>query len=192
MDVLVLPSLQDSGREKIELPFNEDEVTRAVLDCHEDKGPQPAGITIALLQTNWDTFKIDVIRMFCEFFSSGRFVSSLNATFVCLILKKGKVEDISDFRRISFVGCIYKLLSKVLANRMKGVIEDLISGNQNSFLGGCQILDVMRCFWQMSSFDSRVKSGDTDVSCKLDIDKACDHVNLDFLIYCNEENGFCE
>ena len=68
-----------------------------------------------------------------EFFSSGKFVRSLNATFIELFPKKVNAENRRDFRPISLVGCIYKLLSKVLAHR--GVIGDLISGNQNAFVG---------------------------------------------------------
>ena len=72
-------------------------------------------MTMVFLQGNWDTGTGDVIRMFAEFFSLGRFVASLNAMFIGLILKKANAENIRDFRPIRLVGCIYKLLSKVLA-----------------------------------------------------------------------------
>ena len=68
-------------------------------------------MTMAFLQGNWDTISGDVMRMFAEFFSSRRFVASLNAIFIGLIPKKA----IADFQPISLVGCIYKLLSKALA-----------------------------------------------------------------------------
>jgi len=55
------------------------------------------------------------MRMFAEFFSPGRFVANFSATFISLFPKKANVESISDFRSISLVGCIYKLLFKVLA-----------------------------------------------------------------------------
>ena len=62
--------------------------------------------------SNWDTVRLDVMGMFSAFYSSGKFVRSLNATFIGLIPKKANAENIRDFRPISLVGCIYKLLSK--------------------------------------------------------------------------------
>ena len=64
------------------------------------------------------------------------FERSLNASFLTIIPKKGNAVNIKDFRPISLVGSVYKLLSKVLANRLRAVLDNLISENQNSFVGG--------------------------------------------------------
>uniref|UniRef100_A0A7C9DZZ5 Reverse transcriptase domain-containing protein n=1 Tax=Opuntia streptacantha TaxID=393608 RepID=A0A7C9DZZ5_OPUST len=101
-----------------------------------------------LLQANWDTIRGDVLSMFLEFHTNGKFVTSLNATFVTLIPKRVDVQHIKDYRPISLVGCIYKLLSKVLARKLNDVIGSLISENQNAFVGGWQIW--MRWLPQMS------------------------------------------
>ena len=50
--------------------------------------------------------------------------------------KKNNTLNIKDFRPISIVGSVYKLLSKVLANRLRRVMDNLISESQNSFVGG--------------------------------------------------------
>ena len=60
---------------------------------------------------------------FNEFYVQNKFVKSLNSTFLVLIPKKGDVEDIKDFRPISLLGGLYKILAKVLANRLKGLWE---------------------------------------------------------------------
>ena len=65
----------------------------------------------------------------------------MNATFIALIPKKIDASNIRDFRPISLVGSLYKILSKVLANHLKLVLDQLISESQNSFVGGRQILD---------------------------------------------------
>jgi hypothetical protein len=65
----------------------------------------------------------------------------LNATFVSLIPKKADAVDVKDFRPISLVRGVYKIISKVLANKLKSVLEKLISSSQNAFIGGWQILD---------------------------------------------------
>ena len=83
----------------------------------------------------------DVLAVFEEFFQRCKFKKSLNATFIALIPKKNDASNIRDFRPISLVGSVYKILAKVLANRLRMVLDWLISENQNSFVGGRQILD---------------------------------------------------
>ena len=78
---------------------------------------------------------------FCGFHRTCIFEKSLNATFLCLIPKKTNAINIKDFRPISLVGSLFKLLSKVLAHRLRCVLDKLISNSQNSFVGGRQILD---------------------------------------------------
>ena len=190
LDGMSLPALRVVDKELLEQAFTEEEVVKALLDCCGDKAPGPDGMSMAFLQSNWDTVRVDVMRVFSEFFSSGRFVRSLNATFIGLIPKKANAENIRDFRPISMVGCIYKLLSKVLAHRLRGVIGDLISGNQNAFVGGRQILDAVLLANEL--IDSRIKSRKAGVVCKLDIEKAYDHVNWDFLLYVMKRMGFGE
>ena len=69
----------------------------------------------------------DVLAVFEEFHHHSKFEKSLNATFIALILKKNDASNIRDFRPISLVGSLYKLLSKVLTNRLKQVLDQLIS-----------------------------------------------------------------
>ena len=77
-----------------------------------------------------------------DFRDRGRFVKSINASFLVLIPKKGGTEDLKDFRPISLVGSLYKLLAKVLANRLKKVMGKIVSKSQNAFVEGRQILDA--------------------------------------------------
>ena len=79
------------------------------------------------------------MAVFKHFHRYSVFERSLNASFLTLIPKKTNAVNIKDFRPISFVGSVYKLLSKVLANRLRVVLYNLISETQNSFVGGRQI-----------------------------------------------------
>ena len=71
--------------------------------------------------------KNEVLGFFKEYYEHNRFVKSLNATFLVLIPKKCNAKDFKDLRPISLVGGLYKILTKVLANRIKRVIRLIIS-----------------------------------------------------------------
>ena len=65
----------------------------------------------------------DVLVVFEEFYQYSTFEKSLNATFIALIPKKNNASNIQDFKPISLVGSVYKILAKVLANRLNEVLD---------------------------------------------------------------------
>lgn len=75
-----------------------------------------------------------IIKMFYDFHASGKFERSLNASFIALILKILWAADLKDFRPINLVGNIYKIISKVLANKIKIVLKKIISKSQRAFI----------------------------------------------------------
>ena len=88
------------------------------------------------------------------------------------------------------MGSLYKLLAKVLANRLKKVMGKVISKSQNAFVEGRQILDAILIANEV--VDSRLKSNEGSVLCKLDIEKTYDHVNWKFLFAVLRKMGFGE
>ena len=79
------------------MPFDKDEVAKALLDCCGVKAPGSDGMTMAFIQSNLNTVRDDVMCMFAKFFSFGKLMASINATFIGLIPKEAKVENIRDF-----------------------------------------------------------------------------------------------
>ena len=106
-----------------------------------DKAPGLDGFSMAFFHCCWRVVERDVLAVIEEFYQYNKFEKSLNATFIALILKKNDASNIRDFRPISLLGSVYKILTKVLSNRLKVVLDKLISESQYSFVGGRQILD---------------------------------------------------
>lgn len=95
------------------------------------------------LQQFWPLLKEDLVNIFNELHHSGTLVKSLKSTLFVLIAKVEGVKDIKQFRPINLVGCIFKLISKVLARKLTKVLGDLIGDCQHAFVEGRQILDAV-------------------------------------------------
>lgn len=93
-----------------------------------------------------------------------------------------------DFRLINLVGGLYKLLAKVLANRLKLAVGEVVSKNQHAFIQGRQILDTVLI--ASEAIDSRLENNNPSLFLKLDIEKAYDHVNWDYLLSIMSNMGF--
>ncbi|GJR88022.1 RNA-directed DNA polymerase, eukaryota, reverse transcriptase zinc-binding domain protein [Tanacetum coccineum] len=123
------------------------EIRDAVWDCGSDKSPGPDGYTFAFYKKFWDTIKKDVVVFVQDFFTSGSLPRGCNASFIALIPKVPNPMVISDFRPISLIGAQYKIITKVLANRLAKVIDLVIGHEQSDFIKNRQILNgpLMSC-----------------------------------------------
>ena len=83
------------------------------------------------------------MRVFAEFHRNGIINQSTNASFIVLLPKKSMSKKISDYRLISLIISFYKIIAKVLAGRLRGVLHGTIRSTQGAFVQGRQILDVV-------------------------------------------------
>ena len=126
MDGLKFARIEKDERLELERDFSKEEVVKVLHEMKGDKAPGFEGFTMAFFQKCWCVMEIDVMVFFDHFHRSLEFEWSLNASFLSLIPKKNNAVNIKDFRPISLVGSVYKLLSKVLANRLRRALDKLI------------------------------------------------------------------
>ena len=136
MEGLDFACIEEEERQFLEKKFTKEEVIQVLREMEGDKAPGPDGFTMAFFQKCWSVVEKDVMDVFDYFHRHSMFERYTNASFLTLIPKKCNAVNIKDFRPISLVGSVYKLLSKVLANRLRVVLDNLISKTQNSFVRG--------------------------------------------------------
>ncbi|GJS48507.1 hypothetical protein Tco_0598628 [Tanacetum coccineum] len=118
-----------------------EEVKQAVWDCGSDKFLGPDGFTFQFFKTFWHLVGDDVFQAISRFFTSGHFPRGCNSFFVTLIPKFQDAKLVNEFHPISLICCQYKIVGKILANRLSLVINYLVSIEQSAFIKGRQILD---------------------------------------------------
>ena len=123
-----------------------------------------------------------VIATMLDFLNSSNMNPNINYTHIVLIPKVKSPEKMSDYRLISLCNVIYKIISKVMANRLKQILPQLISPSQSAFVPGCLIIDnVLVAYETLHSIHCRKSSKKGYLALKLDISKADDRVESDFL-----------
>jgi hypothetical protein len=180
-----LSGAEGSGLTK---PFSESEVKAAVWDCDSFKSPGPDGVTFGFIKDFWEDMKGDVMRFISEFHRNGKLTKGLNSTFIALIPKVDSPQRLNDFRPISLVGSLYKILAKLLANRLWRVIGSVISETQTAFVKDRQILDGILIANEV--VDEARRSKKELLLFKVDFEKAYDSVDWGYLDAVMGKMGF--
>lgn len=163
-------------------PIIPEEVKGALFSMHPDKSPGPDGLSPAFYQLHWDILGAEVVSFCQDFLLNGHLPSRVNDTHLVLIPKTKTPELMSEFRPISLCNVIYRILAKVLANRMRVLLNSIISPVQSSFIPGRSIVDnVLIAFESAHALNRQRGSRGGFGALKLDMSKAYDRVEWGFL-----------
>ena len=170
--------------------FALEEIQRVLEECDGDKSSGPYGFNFAFVKNFWYLIKDEVRIMFDQFHGNGCLPKAMLAYFVALIPKISSPMELKDFRPISLLGSLYKLLAKVLARRLARVMCLIISQNQSAFLKGRNLADGVLVINEIIDFAK--KSNEQCLILKVDFEKAYDSVDWGLLVYMLRRVGFCE
>ena len=160
-------------------PFSEGKVKAAVWDCDSFKSSGPDGVNFGFIKEFWEDIKGDVMRFISNFHRNGKLRRGINTTFIALIPKVDSPHRLNDFRPLALVGCLYKILSKVLDNRLRVIIGRVASETQTTFEKDRQILDGILIANEV--VDEAQKSKKELMLFKVDFAKAYDLVDWEYL-----------
>ena len=190
LDGVPFPRLSVSENEVLVAPFSVHEIEVAVKESDGNKSPGPDDFSNAFLKEFWYLIKGQVRVMFDQLHGNGVVPKSLLSYYVTLIPKVSSLLALKDFRPISLLGCLYKLLAKVLASRLAKVMDSIISPSQSAFLKGRNLVDGVLEVNELVDFAK--KSNRQTLILKVNFEKAYDLVDWGFLVYMLRRMGFDE
>ena len=124
-----------------------------------------------------------------EFYVNGIFPRGCNASFIVLIPKVSNPQSLDEYRPVSLIGCMYKIVAKLLANRLKKVMPIIIDECQSAFIEGRHLLQSAVIANEV--MEKANKSQKPCLVFKVDCEKAYDSISWDFLVYMLRRLGFC-
>jgi hypothetical protein len=162
-------------------PFTYEEIWQAIRQMPQNKAPGPDGFTGLFFRACWETIRADIVAAVNSVYNLRcHHLNLLNKANIILLPKKDGAESIRDFRPISLVHGIEKLIMKILALHLAPLTCHLISNGQSAFIKKRSIHDN---FLYVRNLTRKFHRNKTSVLLfKLDISKAFDSVRWDYLI----------
>ena len=176
------------GLEALSSKFTHAEIDAAVADLPIDKAPGPDGFNGLFIKICWPIIKFDFYRLCDEFWEGAVNLQSINDAFITLIPKISSPVGPNDYRPISLLNSSFKLLTKLLANRLQKKILDIVHANQYGFLKSRTIQDCVA--WAYEYIHQVKQTGRPAVILKLDFAKAFDTIEHNAIIQILKCQGF--
>jgi len=159
--------------------FIEEEIKESVWQCEGSKSPRPDGFNFNFIKKSWDYIKDEFVTALVVFHETDIIPKGCNVSFIALVPKVRDASKLEQYRPISLMGAIYKVISKVLAGKIKKVLPSVIDDSQSAFLKDRGMLD--RVLMANEVLEDLRRSGRSELCLKVDFEKAYDLVRWEFL-----------
>ncbi|KAL2225589.1 UNVERIFIED_CONTAM: hypothetical protein Sindi_2981200 [Sesamum indicum] len=181
--------ITDEEANQLLLPLSADDVKQAVFDIADDKAPGPDGYSSRFFKAAWPVVGEEVTRAVLDFFSTGKLLKQVNSTILALIPKVHTPMSVNDFRPISCCNVLYKIIAKLLVQKISVLLDKIVSPCQTAFIPGRSIGDNIMLAQELFSRYNQMRLPPR-CALKVDIRKAYDTVEWDFLLAVLQLFGF--
>ena len=171
-------------------PVSDSEIHNAVFQLDPHKAPGSDGFGASFFQDHWVVIKEHLCAAIKDFFRSGKLLKEVNHTLITLIPKVANPETTAHFRPISLCNTVYKIVAKILVNRMKPILQRIVHPAQSAFIPGRTIHDNILIAHEVVNKFKHMKGKKGYVALKLDMEKAYDRIEWDFLLNSLNQLGF--
>lgn len=155
--------------------ITENEIKEVVFSMLDNKSSGPDGYTSEFFKTSWAIIHSDFVVGIQSFFQKGFLPKGINSTILALIPKRDGVREMKDYRPISCCNVIYKVISKILANRMRLILPTIIAANQSAFLKDRLLIEnILLAMGLVKDYHKDTISSRCAI--KIDISKAFDSI----------------
>ncbi|XP_019179933.1 PREDICTED: uncharacterized protein LOC109175136 [Ipomoea nil] len=178
----VQKQVTDEMNSSLTKPFTMVEVKTTLFSMAPDKAPGPDGMSPAFYQHFWPVLGHDLSVFILSCVSNRAFPPGFNTSNIVLLPKKKIPEKVSDLRPIALCNVVYKVLAKMLANRLKGTLEVVVSQPQSAFVPERLLTDNIIIAGEIGHYLRRKTCGNMGwTALKLDMAKAYDRMEWGFL-----------
>ncbi|XP_010495633.1 PREDICTED: uncharacterized protein LOC104772751 [Camelina sativa] len=171
----------EAQRECLERPFTPAEIKAEFFALPRDKIPGPDGYTGEFFRHCWGIVGEEVTAAVLNFFTHGKMEPSWNSTAVSMIAKVSNAETVGDYRPISCLNSVYKVISKLLARRLQILLPDMIQENQTAFIKDRQIVENVLLASELVQGYNSVGTSKRGML-KIDLRKAFDSIEWSFIL----------
>lgn len=181
---------EDMNRSLLQ-PFTTEEVRAALFQMAPLKASGPDGFPAEFYQKNWSLMGTNICKAIIGSLNYGIMPDFLNLTNIVLIPKVKTLTCVIDYRPISLCNVSYKIISKLLANRLKKLLLDIISPVQSAFILGRLITDnVLAAYETLHTMHTHLKGKKGFMAVQLDMSKVYNRVEWKFLEAVMRRMGF--
>jgi hypothetical protein len=179
--------IQSHDLQGIATPFTKKDIDDTIKNMPSDKALGPDGFNGKFLKC-WHIIKEDVYAVCLDFFNGTVNIEAINNSFITLIPKVNNLACVNDFRPISLINCVVKIITKLLGDRLQSVIIPLVHKNQYRFIKSRTIQDCLA--WAFEYIYQCQHSKREIVIIKLDFTKAFDTIEHSVILQMMQSYGF--